>query len=196
MARVLRDAQIETLPIAVPVPGSWDPVAQAAYEQGRADGYDHGVSVGDREGFTRGRSELDAVADRVVHAAARCHDEVRRLHTHLVERVIDLSDLYVRTVVRERPDASARGMLARIEEALGQLEPGQLELAVEPGVVDELSELFAKADHQMAVAVVPDEALAPGEYRLRTEWAEADGTWERYVEAAREAMTMYLVEHP
>jgi flagellar biosynthesis/type III secretory pathway protein FliH len=196
MGRVLRDTRLDSAPIAVPAPGSWDPVAQAAYEQGRVDGYSHGLALGDREGYERGRRDLDAVADRTVQAAHRCFDEVRRLHTQLVARTIELADLYVRTVIRTAPDASAHGMLARIEEALTQLEPGELELAVEPSVLEELTALFAAADHAMPIRVTAGDGLTAGEYRIRTDWAEADGTWDRYIEAAREAMTMYVVEHP
>jgi len=194
MSRVLRDPTLQTLAIEVPVPGSWDPIAQAAYEQGRADGYTHGHSIGYSEGFDTGRHDLSAVADRMVHAATRCFDEVRVLHADLVTRVIELADLYVRTVVRGVPDASASGMLARIEEALASLEPGALELTVRADVVAELTALFAEHERALQINVVAGE-LEMGEYRIRSEWAEVDGTWDRYVHAANEAMTMYLVEH-
>jgi flagellar biosynthesis/type III secretory pathway protein FliH len=196
MGRVLRDPQLELAPINVPAPGAWDPVAQAAYEQGRADGYTHGYEVGRRDGFDTGRHELDRVADQIMHAATRCFDEVRLLHAELVGRLIEFCDLYVRTVVRGAPDASAVGLLARVESAIEALEPGRLELSVEPDVVEELTAMFEAADHQMEIMVVASDSVGPGEYKLRTEWAEADGSWDRYIEAAREAMTMYLVEHP
>lgn len=194
MARVLQNAQFHTAPIAVPMPGSWDPIAQAAYEQGRADGFAQGHAAGYDEGFAIGRHDLTAIAERVVHAAASCFEEVRVLHADLVERVIELAELYVRTVVRHVPDQSAQGVLRRIEEALAALEPGVLELQVEASLVAEMTTLFTAHESGSVVSVVAGAGLAPGEYRVRSEWAEVEGTWERYVDAAREAVGMFLAE--
>lgn len=194
MARVLRDARFDGTPIAVPVPGSWDPVAQAAYEQGRADGYAHGHTVGYDEGYATGRHDLAAVADRVVGAATRCFEELRVLHADLVTRVVELAELYVRAVVRHTPDAAAAGMLRRIEEALVALEPGRLELHVEAEVVEELARLFVGHDSGSVIDVVAGSGLAPGEYRVRSDWAEVEGTWDRYLEAAQEAVSLYVAE--
>ncbi len=190
MARVLQNAQFHAAPIAVPMPGSWDAAAQAAYEQGLSEGF----AKGHIEGRVAGRSELTLVADRVVHAATACFDDIRVLHSDLVERVVELAELYVQTVVRHMPDDTVAGLLQRIEEALAAVEPGMLELQVEAEHVEAMAALFAVHESGSVITVVAGRNLAPGEYRVRSEWAEVDGTWDRYLEAAREAIGMHLAE--
>jgi flagellar biosynthesis/type III secretory pathway protein FliH len=190
MARLLRDVVVHAAPVTVPLPGSWDAAAEQAFETGRLAGREEGFA----EGHATGRQELAAIADRVVEAVARCGEQVARAHADLVERVVEVAQLYVQAVVRHVPDASALGMLARIEEALVHLEPAPFELLVPADVVDDLSALFAARDDRAAVTVVAGTALAPGEFTVRSAWSQADGTWENYLEAARNAIETYLVE--
>ena len=198
MARLLRDTVLQSAPIAVPVPGSWDPIAQAAYEQGRADGllagHAAGYESGYETGYTTARVELETLRDELVSAAAVCHGEIVRAHRDLVTRVIELAELYVQTVVRHVPDASAQSLLARIDEALAALEPGQLEVSVPAAVLDEVRAIFAAREQMTYVTVIAGTGLAAGEYRIRGDWADADGAWHHYVAAATEAISAYLAE--
>lgn len=194
MTRVLRSIALAEDPVALPGPGSWDTSTQAIHDQGREEGYAEGYAAGRAAGFTAGRDELTAIAASLREATATCIGEVRAAHRELVERIVELAELYAVTVARRLPDPSARGLLDRVAEALGVVEPAALELAVPPTDVDEVSRLLATGEDGPAIRVVGGHHLRPGEYRLRGEYAEVDGTWERYLDAAQEAISSYLAD--
>jgi hypothetical protein len=72
-----------------------------------------------------------------------------------------------------------------------------LEVSVAPDLVAELTEILAPRNaHGTRVKVVPDANLLPGEFRMHSEWADADGTFERYLAAARDALELHLSGDP
>ncbi|MEZ5218318.1 MAG: hypothetical protein R2705_12765 [Ilumatobacteraceae bacterium] len=194
MARLLHDTQLDRVATPVPMPGAWDAIAQAAYEQGRADGHANGRAVGDAEGYERGRTELLTIAEGISETARACHDEIRHAHLDLVARIRELAEIYVETVVRHVPDATAESLLCRIDEALAALEPGPLELRVPEANVVDLRSIFAARDDGKLVTVVADRTLGAGEFRLRGDWADADGTWDHYRRVAHETIDAFLAE--
>jgi flagellar biosynthesis/type III secretory pathway protein FliH len=114
-------------------------------------------------------------------------DDARRA---LLTRVMDVAELMITTVLRHQPDTTTAGLLVRIREALDGLDPGRIELTVHPAVSSSVEGLLA-AD-ALAVDIATDAALELGEFRIATEWAAADATWQHYVEAAREAVAMHV----
>ncbi len=194
MSRVLREAAMAATPTALPAPGAWDPTTREVFDQGRREGYDEGFGAGKEEGYRLGRDELRAIESSLRTATLSCIEQVRAAHSSLIDRVVELSELYVMTVVRDLPDAAAAGLLARMSEAMRALEPAALELAVPAGDVDDVVRLLADHPDGELLTVVAAAGLRPGEFRLRGEYADVDGCWERYLDAAREAISLYLID--
>jgi flagellar biosynthesis/type III secretory pathway protein FliH len=114
-------------------------------------------------------------------------DDARRA---LLTRVMDVAELMVTTVLRHQPDTATAGLLVRVREALDGLDPGPVELAVHPDLEASVLELLHR--EPLPATVTADAGLALGEFRIATEWASADATWQHYLDAAREAVTMHV----
>ena len=181
MTRVLRAAGLAA-PIAVPGPGAWGPVALAAHDQGYAQGL--------IDGRVQGRHDLAHLGDEIRLAITTCLAAVEDARRTLLGRVMDIAELMVVTVLRHQPDTTTAGLLVLVREAMDGLDPGRVALTVHPDLVTSVRELLA--GEPLAVEVGADQSLARGEFRIATEWAAADATWQHYVDAAREAVAMHV----
>lgn len=181
MTRVLRAAGMAA-PISVPGPGAWGPVAVAAHDQGYAQGL--------IDGRVQGRHDLAHLGDELRLAVTACLAAVDDARRVLLARVMDVAELMITTVLRHQPDTATLGLLVRVREALDGLDPGRIELTVHPDLVSSVEALLT-AD-AMAVDVGADASLALGEFRIATEWASADATWQHYLDAAHEALAMHV----
>jgi flagellar biosynthesis/type III secretory pathway protein FliH len=186
MSRLISLPSVGAAPVAVPVPGTWDAVATAAYEQGRREGFDEGRALG--------RQELALLAEPLSTAIDLCCERIVAAHRDLARRTAELADLYATTVLRHATGEFVRGHLLRLEETLAALDEGSVEVRVPPALVDQTEQAMAHRSSKMAVLVVGDPALGDGEFRVRAEWADAEGTFERFVEAAREALALYMAD--
>jgi flagellar biosynthesis/type III secretory pathway protein FliH len=157
----------------------------AAYEQGYAEGGHQGRELG--------RRDLREMEAQLLAAVDRCLAGMDAASSAMAARVLDVSELYVTTALRHIPDARTAGMLVRLGEVLQSFEPGALEVSAAPELVNELSEMLAPRNkHGMRVRVVADPDLLPGEFRLHSDWADADGTFQRYLDVARQALELHL----
>jgi flagellar biosynthesis/type III secretory pathway protein FliH len=171
----------------VPAPAAWDSAALAAYEQSFQEA--SGSSV------DRGRRDLRQMEAELADATARCLAAVEAARKLMVRRSLEIAQLFVTTTLRHLPEAGVTGMLVRLGEVLRTFEPGPLELAVSPALVGDVEAIIAaRNEYGEHTVVVGDESLAPGEFRLRSEWADAEGTFERYMQAARNALEMTVVD--
>ncbi|MEY2552469.1 MAG: hypothetical protein QOC57_329 [Ilumatobacteraceae bacterium] len=185
MTRVLHRPSLDRPPIDVPAPPAWDSVALAAYEHGYEEGARHG-----RRDQSVMQAELEAAVDR-------CLASVAAASKAMTARVLEVSELYVTTALRHLPESRTAGMLVRLGEVLQVFEPGALEVSVASDLVSELAGIMANRNaHGARVKVVGDATLLPGEFRVHSEWADADGTFERYLAAAREALELHLSGDP
>lgn len=181
MTRVLRAAGLAA-PISVPGPGAWGPVAVAAHDQGYAQGL--------IDGRAQGRHDMAHLGDELRLAVTTCLAAVEEARRALLTRVMDVAELMITTVLRHQPDTTTAGLVVRIREVLDGLDPGRVELTVHPALSSSVEDLLS--GDALAVDVTSDAALALGEFRVATEWASADATWQHYLDAAREAVTMHV----
>lgn len=185
MTRVLQRPSFETAPIDVPAPPSWDSVALAAFEQGFARG--------ERSGRDSGRQDLlfvDGHIDRCLAAVDEASDALSR-------RVLQVAELFVTTALRHLPEARTAGLLIRLGEVLSAFDPGAIVVAVHPEDAAAAADAIAnRPPSGQTITVVSDHTLSSGEFRLGSEWAQADGTFDRYIAAAREALELHLAADP
>lgn len=183
MTRVLRSPGLAE-PISVPGPGAWGPVAIAAHDQGYAQGL--------VDGRAAGRTDMAHLSDELAAALADCLAAVAAARRDLLGRVMDVAELLVETVLRHQPDTATAGLLVRVREALDGIDPGPLTLLVHPSLVASVESIVTGGAFNVPVDVGGDRSLQLGEFRLHAEWANADATWEHYLEAAREAVAMHV----
>ena len=197
MARVMRDANVRRPPISVPPRVHGIRLAQAAYRTRHA-------TKGSWPAPTTATAGRPAKA-RDDRPTADPRSATRRASPRSVRRHAELVDHARRTgrSLRHGPSSAIcptprhAGLLARVERGLAAARTGG-DRARRP----------SNRGRRRAHAAVrrSDEAAVDHRRRARrtrrpassgcaTEWAEADGTWDRYVDAAHEAMPMYLVEH-
>lgn len=181
MSRVIRSAELHEAPIDIPAPPAWDSVALAAFEMGY------------QQGVTAGRLDVGAVESTLADACQCCVDAVDRATATMVARTLEVAELFVTTVLRHVPEARTAGMLVRLGEVLAAFETDPLEVSVAPSDVTEVAAVMAARPQLAArVNVVGDPQLAEGEFRIHSEWADADGTFDRYLAAARDALERML----
>ena len=185
MTRVLQSPAFDDTAIGVPAPPAWDSVAVAAFEQGFAQGAEAGRSAGRRD-LMLGESNLRSALDE-------CMGAIESSLHQFNQRVIEVAELFVTTALRHIPEARTTGLLVRMGEVLATFDPGTVVVSVEPDAVTEVSEAFARRPPRShSITVTADRTLATGEFRLQSEWADAEGTFQRYIEAAREAVELHL----
>jgi flagellar biosynthesis/type III secretory pathway protein FliH len=185
MTRVLQRPAFGHAPIDVPAPPGWDSVALAAYEQG--------YELGDRTGREAGRRDLMVIDGHI----DRCLTAVAEASRAMTQRVIEVAELLITTTLRHIPEARTAGLLVRIGEVLATFDPGPICLSVHPNDFATASDAIAnRPPNGQTLTLANDHTLAPGEFRLSSEWADAEGTFERYIEAAREALEMHLAVDP
>ncbi|MCE9620944.1 MAG: hypothetical protein K8R99_01215 [Actinomycetia bacterium] len=181
MTRILQRPSLNANAVALRAPPSWDPIALSAYEQGYSEGA--GTML------EKGRRDLHRFETEIIDATQRCLHAVETARQLMARRTLDIAELFVTTALRDIPEAGTAGMLVRLGEVLRAFEPGPIELSVATDLVGELEAIMAtRNDYADRVKVVDDPTLKPGEFRLHSEWADADGTFERYISAARAAL--------
>lgn len=150
--------------------------AEAAYEQGR------------REGAADARAEAAAAAQRITAALAQARDsalaELAALRAEQAHAHVGLATAIAETVLGREPHDGGQALLARVRDALANLDDAPLTVRVHPddvaavagGVLDE------------RVSVQADPSLAPGEGRISGSWAQADLTLQAAWRAVREVL--------
>jgi flagellar biosynthesis/type III secretory pathway protein FliH len=185
MTRVLRRPSFGESPIDVPAPPGWDSVALAAYEQG--------YELGDRTGRHAGRRDLLVIDGHI----DRCLTAIAEASRAMTQRVIEVAELFITTTLRHHPDARTTGLMVRVGEVLATFDPGAICLFVHPDDLAAATDAVAeRSPNGQTLTVSSDSTLHPGEFRLSSEWADAEGTFDRYMEAAREAIEMHLAVDP
>jgi len=185
MTRVLQRPSFDEAPIDVPAPPSWDSVALAAYELGFARG--------EEAGRDSGRLDLLFVDDRIEN----CLTAIETASDALNRRVLEIAELFVTTTLRHLPEARTAGLLVRLGEVLNSFDPGPIQLTVHPEDIGAATDAVARRQpNGQNITVSGDRTLARGEFRLTSDWAQADGTFDRYFAAAREALELHVSADP
>jgi len=181
MTRILQRPDFGESPVNVPAPPAWDAGALSAYEQGYAEGVQAGRDAG--------RLDLLIVGGQV----DRCVDVINASSRAMNARVIEVAELFVTTALRHIPEARTAGLLVRLGEVLATFDPGPMTLALHPDDVEQATDAVqTRSTYARFVTVVSDNSLQPGEFRLSSEWADAEATFDRYLSAAREALELHL----
>jgi flagellar biosynthesis/type III secretory pathway protein FliH len=189
MAQVLQATALQPAPVRVPAPGDLDPLLtdamHAAYEQGHVAGFERGRTVG--------RAELEVVADqlatRVTAAVAAFPAACVQARHALRYDLGEVAEVLLAGVLRHEVDLAGRGLIERLTAAIEHLDDAPLTISVHPDARDEIASLVALVGVGAPIGdVVADSNLAWGEARVEGEWATAELTWHRLMEAARAAV--------
>jgi flagellar biosynthesis/type III secretory pathway protein FliH len=189
MAEVLQATALQPRAVRVPAPGDLDPLLadamHAAYEEGHVAGFARGRDVG--------RAELEVVADqlatRLAAAVAAFPAACVEARAALRYEFTEVAEIMLEAVLGHDLDLAGRGLVNRLAGAIERLDDAPLTISVHPGARDEIAALVAVAGVGVPIGdVVADDNLAWGEARIDGEWARAELTWPRLIEAARVAV--------
>ncbi len=189
MAEVLQPTALLPAPIRVPAPGDLDPLLtdamHDAYEQGHVAGFERGRAVG--------RAELEVVADqlatRIAAAVAAFPAACVQARQALRYDLGEVAEVLLTAVLGHDLDLASRGLIERLTGAIDCLDDAPLTISVHPEARDEIASLVALVGAGAPIGdVVADSGLSWGEARVYGEWATAELTWPRLMEAARTAV--------
>jgi flagellar biosynthesis/type III secretory pathway protein FliH len=145
-------------------------------------------------GRDEGRKDLGLLAAPLSQAIDAACEQINMCHAHLSKRVAELAELFTETVLRHRPSEFTRGYLARLEETLSRIDAGSVVVYVAPSLLAQASDALTARSSTMVVQVEADDRLSEGEFRVQADWADAEGTFVRFFDAARDALALYMAE--
>jgi hypothetical protein len=222
MTRLLQRPAIHAAPVEVPAPPAWDSVALAAYEQGHAEGSAAGREQGRRDHLIVGgeidrciaavqaslaatNERLAQIAELFVTTTLRHCPDIRTAGLLVrLREVLDALDPGVITI-HVHPDAVEAtlatcdrradhgGPAGSLGGSLGGEHAGGPGGSLGGGPAGSLGGgPGGSLGGGHRIVVTSDRRLATGEFRVTSEWADAEGTFERYIAAARAAIDLHL----
>jgi flagellar biosynthesis/type III secretory pathway protein FliH len=187
LSRVLRQPVmgVDRLTVAVPDPVALDPVVRARVEQATALAYEHGfnegMAAGRREAFTTAETIATMIRDAAQDATAAMAAARQDRAAEVMQVALAISE----QVLQREPHDGGMVLAAQLREALEQLDDAPLRVWVSPGDLDVVR---AAVDDARGVTIEPDEALQPGEARVRGPWSRAELGYGVAFDIIREAL--------
>lgn len=164
----------------------------AAVAAARQEGWEEGRVVG--------RAELDASAatftTQISAAAATYRDAADRNRAELGEQLVGLALEIVAAILGHRVSDVTEGLVGRVRAALAEIEERPLRLSVHPDAVTLCEQLLADERERDEIVVSASADLAPGEVTLAGDWASAELTWPKLLQAAAEAQAIIAAASP
>ena len=160
-----------------------DPVLRQQVDRLVEDAYARGLADGRTEGRAEALTARDAAVSALAGACAQTLAEARQLRVAHAGDVTSLAAEIARFVLGREPHDGGQALLARIREALADIDDAPI--TVQASTTDVALLTTALADvHDLSVVAAAD--LAPGEARLVGRWASAQIThascWDRLAE--------------
>lgn len=170
----LRD---EPCALAAPPPAA-DPFVRAQVDEAAARAYERGR----RDGEATARAGLEASTGRVEAAFARVCEELAALRRERAGADVELAAAISEVLLDREPHDGGRALLARLREALAELDGGPLSVRVHP---DDAEVVRAALAVDGSVEVEAVEHLRPGEAVVDGRFASAELTRAAALDAVR-----------
>lgn len=187
LSRVLRQPVmgLDRLTVAVPDPIALDPVVRARVEEATTvayqHGFDEGMAAGRREAFTSAETIAAMIRDAARDATAAMAAARQDRAAEVIQVALAISE----QVLQREPHDGGLILAERLREALERLDDAPLRVRVSPG---DLEVVRAAVDDVVGVTIEPDEALQPGEARVRGPWSRADLGYDVAFDIIREVL--------
>lgn len=170
--------------LAAAPPDRHDPVVRDLVEQVGEDAYARGHAEGLREGTATALDRADRLAHVVADAVGRASQQADASRAEHVDDTVRLALTIAETVLRREPHDGGRAVADAVRDAVGQLTDPAPTVHVHPGDRDLVDATLS----DLALTVVGDPALQPGDARVRGGWAEVELTTAAAWTAVREAL--------
>jgi flagellar biosynthesis/type III secretory pathway protein FliH len=182
--RVIRNASVTS---ATPAFGRGglqfvDDATAELVEQTRAEAFE----AGRREGFAAGRADMEGAISRVDSALHNAVRDLAAFRAQAVGETIDAALEVAAFVVGQLPADETNAMIARINDAIRDLDDEDMVIAIHPQDWDAVSEQVRLPN---GVTLQRDPSLRPGEARVTGRWATADLTRDAALAVAREVLS-------
>lgn len=175
----------DRLTVAVPDPMSIDPVVRARVEQATTLAYERGFAEGMASGRREAFTTAETIADMIRAAAEDATAAMAAARQDRAAEVIQAALAIAEQVLEREPHDGGMVLLERLREALERLDDAPLRVWVSPGDLDVVR---AAADAVRGVTVEADEALQPGQARVRGPWSRAELGYGVAFDLIREAL--------
>ena len=184
MNRVIRNATVASAPPAFGQGGLQfvDDATAELVEQARAEAF----AAGRKEGFAAGRTDMEGAISRVDSALHTAVRDLAAYRAQAVNETIDAALEVARFVMGQLPTDQVEAMVARVSEAIHDLDDEDMSVAIHPQDWDAVS---AMVRLPAGVTMERDPSLRPGEARIVGRWATADLTRDAALEVAREVLS-------
>lgn len=150
-----------------------DPVTAKRSEDARKAGYQQGFADGARAAEIAARRSAEAAAQRLRDATAQAVADLSATTVELVPALIETALAIARNLVAAVPEELSASLVARIGQALDQIDDERLTVLVSPGDQGEVQAGFGSTP---SITLAIDPSLGAGEARIEGTWARADLT--------------------
>lgn len=150
-----------------------DPVTAKRSEDARKAGYEQGFADGARAAETAARRSAEAAAQRLRDATAQAVADLSATTVELVPALVETALAIARHLVAAVPEELSTSLVARIGQALDQIDDERLTVHVSPIDQGEVQAGFGSAP---SITLAVDPSLGAGEARIEGTWARADLT--------------------
>ncbi len=174
MSRLVRYASIGDAPVEL-CEAQQDPLAAYGWDLGAytADRVEQGRQDGMRIGYDLAMADHQHLATLVQGALVGAVAEMGRVRSIDADAVARLAMEIARAVLGHEPHDGAVSLLAKVRDALANVDDRPLTLYVHPSDAELLGEALSDVD---GLGLVADPTLAPGDARVQGRWSDADLT--------------------
>ncbi len=169
MTKVLRQPALDGEARPLAATAATDPALQAALDEAAAAAYTRGLADGAARERAAGEHLAAAVGAALAEARSTARAELREDAGSLLRAALPIAEVVLGHAAHDDGDA----LTGRVATALARADDAPITIAVHPVDAGRLADLAA-ADPSLTV--VADNALRPGEARLRGRWVDADLT--------------------
>ncbi|MGD8909327.1 MAG: flagellar assembly protein FliH [Chromatiales bacterium] len=161
-------------PSAPPTAQQLEKLQQAAYEEGRREGFE----FGHKEGLERARKELEHYKHQLDSLLKTFEQPLRELDNQLERELLSLVIAVVRQLVRREVKSDPNLIIGVVREALSILPVNSrsVRLLVHPEDAELIREIYALGDTEVGWELVEDPVVDRGGCKVITETSQIDAT--------------------
>jgi flagellar assembly protein FliH len=161
-------------PSAPPTAQQLEKLQQAAYEEGRREGFE----FGHKEGLERARKDLEHYKDQLDRLLKTFEQPLRELDNQIERELLSLVIATVRQLVRREVKSDPNLIIGVVREALSILPVNSrsVRLLVHPEDAELIREIYALGDTEVGWQLVEDPVIDRGGCKVVTETSQIDAT--------------------
>jgi flagellar assembly protein FliH len=152
-----------------------DPIMAVRLEDARQVGYEQGFADGAKATEAAARRSADSALERLRVGAEAARRDLAATSVELVPQLVETAVRIARMIVDEVPDQVRTSLVARIAEAIDQMDDPAMTVLVSP---EDEGLVAPSLGSVVGLTTRTDPTIRPGDARIEGQWARADLTLE------------------